>query len=345
MTDFQSPLTVTSVSSFNALAFGVPALPDALLALRRDLQSRLHGTLQYLPHAMRLEAQGMVQAYSGHPEEFYRLFYQPVWSFLHWVMANATPTIPASAIDDARTAQALGLFLHLWDDHLCDGQLATTQLSLQVRTDAWSAYIGAARRLAQHMGMEQRLVDDHATAYLGAIHIPETIHNLDDFCARFERQIAIWTLVPRLIAPAIGAAEAGEDLVRVLKTFSNAWRLMDDIQDVEDDVVAGVESAVWQVLPPEGRLAWAAAHAAAKASGQLEPESWAALQTQLDASACISHLLVRTYDWLETAAALAQKHGWSDLATEILAHRPFELTGKSPPEAVSATHNSPIVGS
>jgi hypothetical protein len=325
MTDFKSPLAVTHLSPYNALGFGVPALPDALLALRSDMQVRLHTSFAHLPLAMQQEAQDIVQIYSGQSDAFFRLFYQPVWSFLHWVMAQATPAIPQAAMDDARTAQALGLFLHLWDDHLCDGQLATTQLALQVRSDAWAAYRAAALRLAQRMGVPNSMVDEHTNTYLSAIHIPEFIDNLDDFCARFERQIAIWTLVPRLMGPAIGGESAGEDLAQILKAFSNAWRVMDDVQDVEDDVLAGVESAVWQSLDANGRQAWAEAHTQAKVLGQLEAQSWAALQAHLDASNCISKLLVVTYDWLDKAAAVAQKSQWPELAYEILAHRPFEL--------------------
>lgn len=330
MTDFVSPLAVTHLSPYNALGFGVPNLPDVLLDLRSDMQARLQASFQHLPLSMQQEAQGIVQAYSGHTDEFFRLFYQPVWSFLHWVMACATPPIPQAAMDDARTAQALGLFLHLWDDHLCDGQLHTTQLTLQVRSDAWAAYRSAALRLAQHMGTPSTLVDEHCATYLSAIHIPETIDNLDDFCARFERQIAIWTLVPRLISPAIGGESAGEDLVRLLKTFSNAWRIMDDLQDVEDDVVSGVESAVWQALDAQGRQLWGEAHAQTRILGQLETRSWAALQAHLDADASMGKLLVKTCEWLDRAAAVARQNGWADLEQEIAAHRPSALPDNSP---------------
>ena len=329
MTDFQSPLAMTTVTEYTALAFGTAATPSELLALRQDLQTRLQDALNGLPPAMHQEALAMVEGYAGPSRAFYGLFYQPVWSFLHWVVAGATPTIASTALDDACTAQALGLFLHLWDDHLCDGQLATTPLSLQVRTDAWAAYTAAARRLAQHMGVASGWVDEHIATYLGAIHLPETITNVDDFCARFERQIAIWTLVPRLLGPAIGGAQAGEDLAQVLSAFSNAWRLMDDMQDVEDDVLAGVESAVWQVLGADGRAAWTETHRQSKALGRLDGASWARLQSHLDAGGCIADLLVRTYAWLDTAAELAQKNHWCDLAIEILAHRPFELPAVS----------------
>lgn len=330
MTEFKSPLAVTSASPYGAVAFGVPAMAPEILALRTDLQARLHRALAHLPPVMRQEGVGMIEAYSGEATEFYRLFYQPVWSFLHWVAARATPSIPPSAMDDACTAQALGLFLHLWDDHLCDGQLQTTQLSLQVRTDAWVAYLAAARRLAQHVGAPQRLVDDHVATYLTAIHIPERIDSLVDFCGRFERQIAIWTLVPHLLGPAIGGTQVGDDLAHMLTAFANAWRVMDDIQDVDDDVLAGIESAVWQVLDAAGRQAWAACHVQSKPLGQLHAASWLALQEHINDSGCMTELLASTDGWLETAAALAKKNRWPELAEEILAHRPANLMEPGP---------------
>jgi len=305
MPEFTSPLAVTQAGAYDAIAFGTPPLPDALAALREDLEARLHATLAHLPAAMRQEARTMVEAYSGRAGEFYRLYYQPVWSFLHWL----------DAPDEARTAQALGLFLHLWDDHLCDGQLATTQLTLQVRTDAWMAYLDHARRLAHQMGADPSWVDAHAATYL-----PEPIADVDAFCMRFERQIAIWTLVPRLLGPALGGMDAGDDLANVLRAFSNAWRLVDDIQDVEEDVQAGVASAVWHTLNAEGRVAWDACHAQSRATGRLDADGWHALKAQLDTQACIPALLTRARAWLDNASVLAERRGWAALAAEIRAH-------------------------
>ncbi len=325
MNEFTSPLASSGVSPFGALAFGTPALPPALLALRHTLQAQLNTSLARLPPVLQEEAQGIIAGYSGPSKDFFGLFYQPVWSFLHWVVATSAEPVSPSIVDDACTAQALGLFLHLWDDHLCDGQLPTTQLTLQVRTDAWATYLAAASRLAQQVGASQAEVDWHVSTYLSAIHVAEPIDNLGDFCARFERQIAIWTLVPRLIGRTVSGTQAGEELATVLRAFCNAWRLMDDLQDVEDDVLAGVESAAWQVLDGPGRSAWSVCHAQSKALGHLHPESWALLLQRMHDTGCIAHLLAQTYGWLESAAQLAQANHWHQLADEIRAHRPFTI--------------------
>ena len=325
MSEFKSPLGSSGVSPFGALAFGTPVLPPALLAMRHTLQAHLGASLAKLPPAMQAEAHSIIAGYSGPSQDFFSLYYQPVWSFLHWVLADAAKPVAPSIVDDACAAQALGLFLHLWDDHLCDGQLPTTQLTLQVRTDAWAAYLAAAYRLAQQVGAAPADVDAHVSTYLSAIHVAEPIANLDDFCARFERQIAIWTLVPRLLGRAVHDAQTGETLATVLRAFCNAWRLMDDLQDVQDDVLAGVESAAWQVLDAPGRAAWSECHALSKASGYLHAQAWALLQLRMHEAGCIAHLLAQTYGWLESAAALAQANGWQPLADEIRAHRPFSI--------------------
>ena len=327
MNEFKSPLISSGVSRFDAFDFGVPVLPPALLALRNTLQAQLSASLARLPPAMRDEAHSIIAVYSGPSQAFFGLFYQPVWSFLHWVIADAAEPLPQAIVDDACTAQALALFLHLWDDHLCDGQLPTTQLSLQVRTDAWAAYLAAASRLALQVGAPQAEVDAHVSTYLSAIHMAESIDNLDDFCARFERQIAIWTLVPRLLGRALGNPQAGEELAAVLAAFCKAWRLMDDLQDVESDVLAGVESAAWQVLDPTGRAAWAECHRLSKPLGQLHAQAWALLLQQLDDGGAIARLLALSSGWLESAAALAETKQWPQLAAEILAHRPFTIDG------------------
>lgn len=323
MTDFISPLYITGTAAFTHVDFGLPAKSAAILALRADLDARLHDILEPLPAPMRAEGSAIIDAYSGVSGEFYRLFYQPVWSFLHWLPLN--PSLDCALLDDARTAQALGLFLHLWDDHLCDGQLRTDQLRLQIRTEAWQSYVTACHRLCNVIAPGSGLVEHHIATYLGAIHIKEDIADLAAFFGRFERQVAIWTLVPQLLGRALGGVQYGAALARVIEIFSNAWRLIDDVQDVENDLLAGVESAVWQCLDAAGRAAWAKCRADSLELGSLEPESWAMLLVLLQAPSGIPYLLLQIGNLLVLAADLADKHQWHELAREILEHRPFSL--------------------
>src|SRR5687768_13439270 len=107
MSEFASPLLIRDNDAFAHIGFGVPVLSPEILALRSDLEVRLHAVLAHLPPLMRAEASAIIDAYSGQAGEFYRLFYLPVWSFLHWVPSSASNALDPVLLDDARTAQAL----------------------------------------------------------------------------------------------------------------------------------------------------------------------------------------------------------------------------------------------
>jgi hypothetical protein len=130
-----SPLRLRRRTTFNAVRFGAIALAPEVAALRRDLANCLAAVLVRLPRAMWGEALSTVDRYAGGAGHFYELFHVPVWSFLHWVPAAAGASLDPAMLDHARATQSLGLFLHLWDDHLCDGQLGVDPLRLQIRTE------------------------------------------------------------------------------------------------------------------------------------------------------------------------------------------------------------------
>jgi len=323
MTEFTSPLQDTSLSGYAALGFGEPERGPAVLALRDNLELRLHATMAPLPAALRSEAISLIDAYGGGPRRFIGLFYQPVWSYLAWLPLDGA--IAPDLLGAARTAQALGLFLHLWDDHLCDGQLKVDQLRLQMRTLAWMDYVAAAGRLCAACAPGSGAVESATGTYLSAIHAETGVPDLAAFRARFTRQVAIWTLVPRLIGTALGGPGTGDILVAIVEAFSDAWRLMDDVQDVEGDLLAGVHSAVWHALDADGRAAWDDCRARSLAAGVLDPASWATLHAFLQAPACVPHLLVQVYDSIERAAALADGQGWTGYAAELRQHQPFAV--------------------
>ena len=54
---------------------------------------------------------------------------------------------------NAKVAHAMALFPHPLDDHLNDGQLATSHLTLLLRSQAWALMTNALKRLAD--GVEE----------------------------------------------------------------------------------------------------------------------------------------------------------------------------------------------
>jgi hypothetical protein len=312
---FDSPLRARLRTVFSEIGFGAVTLDADIAALRRDLDGRLFATFDALPEPLLSEAHAILRAYSGGDGDFFRLFYVPIWSFLHWVPRALPGRLDPALLGDARTAHALALFLHLWDDHLCDGQLSVDLLRLQMRTVAWGRCAEAMRRLCERAGCDPRLAEHHAGTYLSSLHRAPAANDADAYCDRFVRQIALWTVVPHALGHVSGGPTAAAALRRAVERFGVAWRLLDDVQDVHLDVLADTRSAVWIALDDAGRDAWALCGSRSRAAGEMEPESWSALCAA--ARGTIRALLARIAAELGAAAEAARAGGWSALAHEL----------------------------
>jgi hypothetical protein len=328
---FVSPLRIPRHTAFTAVRFGEVALRPEITALRRELDGQLSAVLTRLPHPLWREAVSTIDRYAGEAGHFYRLFYVPVWSFLHWVPAAAQRPLDPAVLQNAKTAHGLSLFLHLWDDHLCDGQLPVDLLRLQIRTEAWQAYVTAARCVAAEVAPISSLVEDHTGRYLTAAHAAEPVGSLDTFCLRFLDQIAIWTLTPRLLGAAAGGEAAAAALERVIASFALAWRLVDDIQDIDRDLLDGVRSAIWHCLDEPGRRAWDACRAASLAAGDLDETTWRALSASASDPACVPRLLALADRHIVDAAQAAASQGWRGIVRELAQSRlHMHLRGRTP---------------
>jgi hypothetical protein len=315
MNDFESPLLIKHRTEFTAIKFGCVTMTPDVRRLQESLNDCLFALVSELPAPLAGEARATLKAYSGSDQNFYSLFYVPVWSFLHW----ATTDLPASAetVATATSAHAMSLFLHLWDDHLSDGQLSVDLLRLQLRTIAWQRFQSASFALCHLMGLPHDLVAEHFRQYLTSHGNAQPSANLHEYCGRFSEQFAICTLVPRILGRGLRGVDAGEDLYRVTNNFAVSWRLLDDIQDAHLDVLTENQTAVGIELDGAGREKWERCRALSQAKGKLDTDSWNALAGAIHESGCLKRLLSRIDENLSTAATIARRHGWDGLAQEL----------------------------
>ena len=302
---------------FAAIDFGPVAGGDALDALRADLHQRLDAALDGFTEPLRSDARSQVATYRDNGGSFFRLFYVPIWSFLHWVPTAAQRPVDLAVVDAARTAHALALFLHLWDDHLCDGQIPLDPLRLQMRTAAWERYAQAGRALALHAGADRALFDAHANTYVTAVYAPPAADDLDGYCRRFVDQIAIWTFVPLTFGTIAAGAAGAAALRELVESFGIAWRLLDDVQDVRDDVLANTASAVRIALDAAGRGVWDTCHRRSVERGRIDDGAWDALAASIGAAHAVETLLARIARELLHAQDLARARGWDGIAAEL----------------------------
>jgi hypothetical protein len=297
---FASPLRRRPGALFAGFDFGLVERSPAVERLADRLQAALDAVVERLPPALAAEAHALLDGYAGAGRRFIDLFYTPAWSFLHWA--------GMSGDEAAVRAHALAWFLHLWDDHLSDGQLAPDLLRIQLRSLAWSEYATAAQTLALRGGAVARtatLVDD----YLESVHRPSPVSDLAGYCARFVRQMGIVRVVPSL------AVARADELDATINAFTTAWRIVDDIQDATADLIAGHHSALYYAMSEDGRLGWDRCAAASASLDAPDPDALGALEPVLTAAARI--LALEASQLLAGAEEEARRCGWDGLALEL----------------------------
>ena len=312
----ESPLLIRTRTEFTEIGFGDVFAVPKVAQLRRDLNNILFATVRTLPEPMAQTNAALLDVYSGRGGDFFSLFYVPVWSFLHWVMADRAD-VPSDLKKAAQSAHAMSLFLHLWDDHLCDGQLETDIARLHLRTIAWQRFVSSGEDLCQLVGLAPQLVEDHAHEYLSAQSGTDTVVDLESYLRRFSRQIAIWTLVPRALDQWLGGRAHQSSLQRLVELFACSWRLVDDVQDIHLDLVAGERNAVWYELDAGGRELWEDCRLRSLERNELEQESWKELSRSIRASGSLARLLSRIDLMLEESFEIAKRNHWPGLAREL----------------------------
>jgi hypothetical protein len=312
----ESPLLIKIETEFTAIGFGNVIADRAVMELQRSLNSILYQTADTLPGSLADTSKSLLDTYSGRPGDFFSLFYVPIWSFLHWALANHSD----AGIDlqrRSRTTHALSLFLHLWDDHLCDGQLRVDIGRLQLRTTAWQTFTSTARDLCDLVRLSPGIIDEHVNEYLSSQSERGPVVDLQDYLQRFSRQVAIWTIVPRLLDHWLGHEDEENSLQRVIDRFACCWRLLDDIQDIHIDLLSGSPNAVWYELDSNGRERWDDCHARAQKTVGLKAEDWQQVSRSIHESGALTRLLSHIDGLLEDCSAIAQHNGWQGLVREF----------------------------
>lgn len=318
-TNFVHPLANNGLSPFVIYDFGAFAPDPDIVALADRLEAKLALAVGDLPPAMAQEAANELKMYAGHRPRFIDLFYVPIRSFLHWIPA-ARPGLDPDVLEKAQEAHALSLFLHLWDDHLSDAQLPPNLMRLQLRAVAWERYRAAVRALAAKVSGGDEIATRLIDGYLTACHQPPPATDQKSFCDRFVRQIGIWLVVPTLLGHLAGGPKLAGDLCAVIEAFAVAWRMIDDVQDIDKDIVSGQQNAVWFELPAPGRQMWEHCRVASRGGAQPDPATWLIAATAIRGGALRSTLR-QIVDLLSQAETRAARAGWAGLAAEMAACR------------------------
>ena len=190
---------------------------------------------------------------------FVNYFYVPAWSILFWLHRSCPDNrkLAPKYLEDAKTGHTMAMFLHALDDHLTDGQLPVSHLALLMRSQSWMIMNQAFETLAKKVDKGPAMVSDFIDDYYSSIGTSEETESLDSYCDFFRKQMATWLIVPVLMAKRIGVNEEfARSVQTVYASFGIAWRLLDDLQDIEKDMMKGTHSSLYTCLPDDVRKRW-----------------------------------------------------------------------------------------
>jgi hypothetical protein len=244
--------------------FGTIALSRTERAFYERFNGEIISLCKSLPDSVRTDSLLFLLEYSGASladgVDFFKNYYAPTWSFVFWLGRYdilRSGKMRERAIASAVTSQSMAMLLHSLDDHLTDGQVPVTPLSLLLRSQAWMIMNSAFRTLASGVsGGEEtarRLID----AYCWSFQPAARTNDLESYCKIFRKQMAIGMVAPVLLAMKItGSADFARDMEVAYGSFGIAWRLLDDIRDIASDIKAGAHSSIYLCLPKGLRDEW-----------------------------------------------------------------------------------------
>lgn len=314
--------TIADLLSFcSRVDFGTVNLSREEKAFRGELNRAMLSLCEYLPNSMRTAAALFLMKYlqvsfsSG--LNFVNYFYAPAWSILFWLHRSCADNrkLNPKYMKDAKIAHTMAMFLHAFDDHLTDGQLPVTHLALLIRSQSWMIMNRAFERLTRGEEKAEAIVHEFIDDYYSSIEKSDESESLDGYCALFRKQMATWLIVPILLARRICADEEfAHSVEAAYSSFGIAWRLLDDLQDIEQDMIKGVHSSIYVYLNKDLRGWWD------KNTEEKKDQNNNCVETILSyilEEKVINTILDRACNELDSAASIADSCSMSGLAGEF----------------------------
>jgi len=212
-----------------------------------------------------MQAQGILYVMSyagiaiGDKLDLFRNYFAPAWSVIYWITKSelSKRKLTAQEYEQALCSHAMAMFLHSLDDHLNDGEMPASHLALLLRSQAWRLMNESIYSYIEGVPNGEKTADQFIDRYYSGISSNEEPDTLQKYCHLFRKQMATWTSVPVLTSMKLhGDKNFVKDIQTSYESFGIAWRLLDDVNDIESDIIKSVHSAVYLLLPEEGKKIW-----------------------------------------------------------------------------------------
>jgi hypothetical protein len=303
-------------------------------ALRAEMNAQIPALCLGLPRPLRSPAILAIQRHFAcaslkNLASFFDKFHAPAWTILDWLDPRRE-TIDPATMRTAVGTQAMALFLHMFDDHLSDGDLPFGHLLLQLRTEAWMRFRAGIATVAAGVRGGDELAASLVDLYFEGVHGGEPPHDAGSFRARTCRELATGLIMPMLLARRSGQDE--EAVRAAFEAFVVAWRMLDDLNDAEQDSATGTLTSLFFALPPGPQGRWQGAKGSSTAA--------ASLAAELLGGGHLEAFLAAIHAELGEAIARARRAGLAGYGVELDALR-AGLRALGPPEVQAGASARP----
>jgi hypothetical protein len=302
--------------------FGKGALSTTERSFYQGFSNEILSLCRSLPESAQTDSVLLLMRYSGvHPGDelnFFANYYSPAWSVLYWLSRHhplSAERLKEGEVTNAVTGQSMAMFLHSLDDHLIDGQVPVSPLTLLLRTQAWTTMNRAFRNLAESVPAGEEVVRGFVDDYYSSAQNSEGLRSLDSYCERFRKQMAIWMVAPILLSMKLtGVSDFTRDMEIAYGSFGIAWRLLDDIKDIAEDIERETESAIYLCLPERLRNLRQKCGVGIQGGGD---DSVSTILNHVLERGIIETIKERICAELETAASIVETYDMGGLAEEF----------------------------
>jgi len=306
------------LSFCSEIDFGAVNLSNGEKKFYSDLKNEIISLCKSLPESTKLDTSLFFMRYFripiGQELDFFRDYYVPAWSIIYWLVQSCSSdkVIENQDMKSAITAHTMALFLHSLDDHLNDNEIPATHLTLLLRSQSWMIMINALNRLADGVEKGNEIIQSFIDDYYSGIRSSKNIESLDSYCDLFRKQMATGLITPFLMTKKMGTDKRfTEAILTAYESFGIAWRLLDDIKDIETDMMKGTHSSVYYCLPQKIKNHWD------KNTGDENSGSARIILDYVLENNVISRIIERICKELELAASIADSYKMMGFADEF----------------------------
>jgi hypothetical protein len=303
------------VSLCKTLDFGTIKLTQEKIELYHILNKELLNLCKLLPESMQSRAIQFLMDYSrispGQPLDFFSRYYPPVWSVLYHIhmMKYRIPVPIHESLPIALQGQAYAMFLHSLDDHLNDGDIPASHLALLLRSSAWMRFNECITYFTEIIPESKVMAKNLINDYYSGMMIDNVQASLEQYCARFRKQVATGLIMPLCMSKLMGIDDPIVlHIQQSYESFGVAWRLLDDIHDIEEDIKNRLQTAIYCSMPQKYSNLW---------NIEDNKKRFEKIVSLLVKEGIIDNIIQKIYTEMKKAEILANKAGLAELAVEF----------------------------